>query len=322
MMKGFLLSIAIFSLVFPCGVAVAADGPQDTATEIQVSPVRFDWTTLSAGEEREGVLNLKNYAEDEYRIIISTENFYISDDSSSIQFFSDQDKERLVAYDVVNWIRPEETEFVMKGGEVRTLKFKVSVPEKAPTGGYYGALLVEHQKINKEKVEGAAILEVKTRVGVLMIMGVDGIGPVVQKAELKNFYPEKKIFFEDKKDASVIAEVFNSGNIPFQMGGEAELFRFGKLVKTMPLDARIAYPEKTRTYLGSWDFGLFDIGMYEAKLKLISDNEKIKLNGETTFWIIPWKLIAIIAGIIFFLWLVYKSGQHKGKKKNNSSEKE
>jgi len=271
---------------------------------VQVSPVRFDWN-FNAGEERTGVVNLKNFSPDSaYSVEISVEDFYVTDDASEARFFIPDEKHPLYAYDVINWVELPEN-LTLAPNEGRDIFFKVKVPEKTPTGGYYGALFFKTKKLVDEQVpENASKVIINQRVGILLVMAVKGDQPILLSGILKKIYPEKKIFWDNP--VKIFTEIYNNGNLHYKLLGKFQIFKFGKEIDIQEIRPRVAYPDKNREYENEWKFNLWDYGYYRAKAELWSEDQSVKIFGETTFWVIPWKTTVAIVLLILIIWLLYR----------------
>jgi len=139
------------------GVSHSQQDPR-IAPGVQVSPVRFDWD-MNVGEERTGIINLKNYAEEPYDVDVEIEDFYVTDDTTEARFFIPNENHPLFAYDVISWIDAPKNVH-LEPGEGRDISFLVKVPKDTPTGGYYGALFL---KLPLNKMTGRTIKHPKLR---------------------------------------------------------------------------------------------------------------------------------------------------------------
>lgn len=289
---------------------VSAQTPQELGipTAVQISPIRFDWD-LEDGDEKTGTVNLKNYSDETYEVLNSVENFYVSDDSTQARFFIPGEGHPLKAYDVINWIElPERVVLAPKEG--KDITFKVKVPKGTPTGGYYGALFFQSQLEGREGIQeiptddGTSKIIVNQRVGTLLVMAVKGDQPIRRSGELIDFFPEKKVFWSSP--AALITQVKNSGNLHYKALGKIEVTKFGKKMADLDLKARVLYPDRIRTYAEGWNFSNWSYGFYRAKLALQSEDGEIKMSGETSFWVIPWKTTVSILVLLFIIWLIMR----------------
>ena len=304
--------------IFSFNFSLAAQGDEEAQKQpstVQVSPVRFDWN-MSSGEERTAQINLKNYAEKPYVIETQIEDFYVKDDSSVAEFFVPDENHPLKAYDVINWISTSEKNIVLAPGESKNITFTTKVPEDAPTGGYYGVIFFQYEEKRDENEDaegGNAKIKINTRSGILLTLAVKGKEDLFENGFLDKFNTLKKFHWD--KPVTFVSQISNSGNIHYRMAGDIAIERFGKNTTNLRVDSRLYYPKKIRPLENKWDFGFFDIGYYTAKMNLISDDGNVSIFGQTSFIVIPWKLVATALSIIFVLWIIFKLGGRKERKK-------
>lgn len=316
-----LLSAALWAGLFLMATEVQAQSSDEDLSSgipkgVQVSPFRLDWD-LNTGEERTGVINLKNYSDETKEVKVEVEDFYVSDDSSEARFFIPQESHPLFAYDVINWIDIPES-VVLGPKEGKDIIFHVRVPEDIPTGGYYGATFFKTAVYDASNEESGAKVSVNQRVGVLLIMAVKGEEPIRMEGALESFRPKKLIFWDSP--AVLQAEVFNSGNLHFKTYGKIDVFKFGKKVGSLELDPSFNYPGKIRVYDESWAFSHWAYGFYRARIYLLSEDQAVRLIGETNFWVIPWKETVFIIISLSILWAIYKWFNNKFEIKKKSDD--
>lgn len=299
----FLLLMLLSGVLCFSEVGFAQQDPR-MATSVQVSPVRFDWD-MNAGEERTGVVNLKNYSDDSYDIEIQLEDFYVTDDTTEARFFIPNKEHPLYAYDVINWIDMPAS-LTLSPGEGKDIAFKLKVPENTPTGGYYGALFFKTSKHSGQDQadENQSRVIINQRVGVLLVLAVKGTEPIRRTGELQQFKALSKIFWSNPAETEAI--VINTGNIHYKAMGFLDIYKFGKKIDSVAIDPRMIYPGKYRKYETKWNFSPWAYGYYKAKFSLISEDMQIKINGETSFWVIPWKTTLAVILLLFIIWMIYK----------------
>lgn len=287
-----------------CYWTVARGQEQDPriATGVQVSPIRFDWD-MNSGDERTGYINLKNYAKDPYDVEVELEDFYVTDDTTEARFFVPSENHPLYAYDVINWIDAPKAVH-LEPGEGRDISFHVKVPQSTPTGGYYGAIFFKTAVENGQADDQNSRIMVHQRVGVLLVMAVKGEQPIILSGKLQKFEPAKKIFWS--QPASIVSEILNNGNLHYKALGNIDIYKFGKKINSSVIDPRVVYPGKFRRYENNWDFSAWAYGYYTAKLDLVSEGGQIKISGETSFWVIPWKTTVAILILLIILYLIYR----------------
>ncbi len=294
---------------------------EEKTSGLQVSPVRFDWD-MNAGEEKTGVINLKNYDDSPRAVAIEIEDFYVTDNTTEAKFFVPNSNHPLIAYDVINWINaPKNIELAPKEG--RDIMFHVKVPENSPTGGYYGAIFFNTKMDENPDNQGSKIA-INQRIGALLVMAVKGSEPIIRSGEIKKFGTTKKIFWNNP--AELFIDMYNSGNLHYKMIGTIDIYKFGSKLDSINLVPRIIYPDKSRKYEESWKFSSWAYGYYTAKVELFSEDGAIRLSSQTSFWIIPWKTTVAIIILLFIIWLVFKlfssKFEIKRKEENNNDTNE
>jgi len=293
------LSLAVSFFTFTGNVsAKKKDGP--VGSGMQISPTKFIWT-LASGEEKVAKVNVKNYLDTAQRIKVEVENFYIAEDGSQPLFFASGDKPQLKAYDVVRWIIPPD-DFVLKPGESKDVTFKVQVPKKQPTNGYYGSIFFKVSADTDKLEKNTKAVGINYRIGALVIMAVQGDEPMKIGGKLEEFKAHKKIFWESPIELS--AKVKSTGNVHYKVAGKMEVFKFGKKAHVFMIKPQLLYPGKIRYFENKAPFGYWDFGRYTAKFELKSENGEVKMeNNKVVFWVIPWKTLAIIIVSLLVLWI-------------------
>lgn len=320
-----LIMLALGALFFYASgnVRAQSDAELGIPTGIQVSPSRFDWD-VEDGQEKTGVINLKNFSDSFYKVKIEIEDFYVSDDSTEARFFVPDENHPLYAYDVINWIEADNQEIDLGPKEGKDIVFKVRVPEGTPTGGYYGVVFfnskVQDVEVKNEEGTASAQIGINQRVGTLLVMAVKGDQPIKRSGEIIEFTPEKKIFWQ--KPAQFKAVVKNSGNLHFKALGSFEIDKFGKRLVGEEIPGRILYPDRTREYQQKWDFSSWSYGYYKAKISLVSEDGEIRMDGETSFWVIPWKTTVSIIILLVIVYLILKIFSTKFEIRKKSVESE
>lgn len=302
--KKYVLVLVVISIFSGFYLYVRSQTGEVTPEGIQVSPYRFDWD-LNDTEERSGTINLKNYSDVPYKVTIERENFFVSDDTTEAKFFIPDDNHPLKAYDVINWIEIEE-HVTLGPGEAKDIPFKVTVPPETPTGGYYGALFFDSKPDIPEddQQEGTAKVLINQKVGSLLVMAVKGDQPISRGGKLEAFHPLRKVFFN--KPAELFADVYNSGNLHYKVNGTFNIYKFGQKIVNSELPSLVIYPGKHRNYPLKWEFSSWSYGYYKAVINFTSEDGDIQMQGETTFWVIPWKTTVSIIILLIIIYLILK----------------
>jgi hypothetical protein len=147
------------------------------------------------------------------------------------------------------------------------------------------------------------MIAVHQRIGVLLVLEVQGIGPIQRAGEIIKFNPLRAVSFSGP--VMLVSEIKNTGNMHYRGEGKINVYRFGKMIDSLKIDPKVLYPEKFRHYESEWWFSPWGYGPYTAQLTFASDAGGIHLAAETKFWVIPWKTTTAIL-LLFVLWLSYE----------------
>jgi len=298
------------------GSAQAQEAEEDPAKSgvpqggIQISPTKFIWT-LDEGTNKTEKVNVKNYSDIEQHVTVEVEDFFVGSDGMEPKFFVPDDNHPLKARDIINWITPPE-DFTLAPGEGRWVEFTVAIPQGQPTNGYYGGILFKTGGLDDG--DGSRI-GLSYRIGALVIMAVQGDEPMKIEGTLNDFYSDKKLYWESP--TTLIAKTNNTGNIHYPMFGNIEVKKFDKKFHVIELEPQLVYPDIEKKYTERMQTGWWDFGKYTADLSMWSEDEQVRYDAQTEFYVIPWRGLAVIAGGIvglFILVWLFKKYVHIGKK--------
>ncbi len=225
-----------------------------------------------------------------------------------------------VANQAVTWAKLPLNSVALNPDEKAQSPLIISVPKNAQPGGYYLAVMWETAsgpKIKKSQVG------VKSRVGTLVFLKVKGQA----KEELKvldlkltankNFYSNLPVDFT--------ARLENSGNIHLQPQGFLIIKdAFGRVVDTVQFnpDKGNIMPQSVKRFALDWqaekngeqksawqalknEISRFKLGRFSAKLEIEYGDSRTRINSEeVSFWVVPWKVVLGILGLILAVVIV------------------
>lgn len=196
-----------------------------------------------------------------------------------------------------------------------TVPVVITVPLDANPGGHYGVIRFTAAA---PEVEDTGV-SLSASIGSLVLINVSG--DVVQSASIEEFFVsqnDKKGSFFEQSPLTFVERINNTGNVHVKPTGEVKVTNtFGKHVATLQvnekngnvLPASIRRFEQTLTKK-------FLFGRYSAEANLFyGDNQT--LNQKITFWVIPYKLIALAIGMVALLVVfIRRYNSHIVKKAN------
>lgn len=203
------------------------------------------------------------------------------------------------AFSLRQWIKSPEP-FKIASKASKTLEFPIEVPKDAEPGGHYAVIRFSG---TAPEVEDNGV-SLSASIGTLVLLNVSG--DVKENASLVDFYAatpnfEKSGFFENGP-INFVQRIRNDGNVHVKPTGVVEIYdMFGKHVGSQRVNGdpssndnppKSVLPQSIRRFDEKLDKGWM-FGKYEARLTLQYGEGKT-LMSTVTFWVIPYKLIALI----------------------------
>lgn len=223
---------------------------------------------------------------------------------------------------VQKWLAFSESEFRVSAGEWKTIQLTFT-PDQSAALGYYYAILVERQAEARAE-DGASLI---TGVPAILVLTEVNSPLAKRQLELVSFKATKRLY--EYLPAEFLVTIKNTGNIQTLPLGD--IFVDGErtndigIMQLNPAKGMIL-PDTERTYTVYWDDGFpryviqkdelgiestelewdfsradrFRIGKFTATTLFVYDDGERDVPTEATvsFWVVPWRLIGLIIGLI------------------------
>jgi hypothetical protein len=308
---------------------VFAQIPSPANYDVTVSPVFFDLTS-SPGENLTEKIRIRNNTNSSLPIKIEVKR--LTGDASGNLVLRDNGLDNFLS-----WINfPNGNSIVAKPLEWTDIPFYIKIPSDAAYGYYFAISFTQDDSSplakTGAKITGAAAIPI--------LLNVKKEGA---KAEAKILDFSTKSFINEYLPIDFLVKVQNQGNVHIRPHGNIFISsQTGKDIAVLDVNGNLAniIPNTIRSFNASWDDGFlvlepivengvtkldkngkplkhlvinwnkltsFRVGKYTANLILVFDNgtRDVSLSSTLTFWVIPWKAIAvIILGLIIFILLV------------------
>ena len=267
-----------------------------------IGPGRFQ-IELEPGESQTVELMVSNRMGDGRIFSFNTEDTEGSRDGSAAVTLLG---EREGPYTLRDFISVPHEEFYLEHGQRARVPVTVSLPPDAEPGGRYGSLLTSiitnpHELEDPSGAQAASA--VISRIGTLFFVTTPG--DIDRDGELQNFGTINQQTFFNSGPISFLIEYENRGTVHTTPYGIVTITNaLGEEVGSLQLDPWFVMPDSLRTREVSWDRE-FLIGRYTATIELNRGYDDIVDEMSYSFWVIPWKLVALVfAGLfVFFLLL-------------------
>jgi hypothetical protein len=279
----------------PNALAVAPD----SVTLSAIPPRLGDEGNLKAkpGEKIQAVIRVRNSSQQAMTIQTTAQDFIIGEDGQTPLPVSSNVSNR---WSLASWmmISPE-TQTV---GSLQTAQVNViiDVPPDALPGGHYAMIM--HQPAtggvgaNGEPIAAETASAISQRVGTLVYFLVEG--PINEEAFIRN------INFPSLTEYGPVPFSFtveNVSDVHIRPQVTVDIYNlFGQKVDTLIVEQKNVFPFVSRDFEGQWD-RVWGIGPYTAKFTMSFGSQGKVALAKTSFWLIPYTLVAGIGIAILVL---------------------
>jgi len=255
--------------------------------------------SLVPGEEIKKIIKITNDTKDQITIRPTTNNFTAKDENGGAKFTDEKEG-------LASWIQIDPSLVTLNPGEREEKEFSILVPEDAIPGSHYAAIFWES---SASPIEGGASLVSKT--GHLILLRV--AGQVIEDGKIVQFglVKDKKMFSSLPIDFLIRFE--NLGTVHLKPYGQIQIKNiFGQqsgLVEVNTITRKNVLTKSIRRLEESWqdyptitngllaglrnEINNFGFGFYTASVSLVFGSENKQVSTQTSFWIIPWRLIIL-----------------------------
>lgn len=315
------LAAALLSVV-PLPLSHAATTPGNFSLQVSPSPLV---ATVKPGEPKELDLKIHNTSTGPEDLKIETKAFKLNDKTGEI------DLNTTAQAEIAPWVSYSNPTFTVNKGEWFTQKVKISLPQET---GFSYSFIIQISRQNPTKVTSGSAVE--GSVAVFTLINVDKPGATKQ-VELVSFEPSQQVY--EYLPATLNIRLKNTGNTIVQPYGNVYIQhkRDDKQpITTLPVNTAQAYllPGSERTLRATWTDGFpyyqsatgpngttvqkltYDIdnlksyrmGRYTAKVVAVYNDgtRDVPITGEVTFWVLPWKAVLVVLGIIIAIILLFR----------------
>jgi hypothetical protein len=315
MKNKFIIGSAIFLLVFSVSTYLFAAEITQTSVEDKndfiLEPAKID-VLLNPGEKATRYLYVTSRVNKPTHFRIELEDFIGTDNPERpVELLGDEKS----PYSLKDYLHPEISDFTLDFGQKIKIPVDIDLPDNAAPGGFYASVLISNAPDKEGGLDQTGAKSV-SRVGALLFVRI--AGEVKEEGNLEDFFiKEHKLFYQT---ANFTFDILfkNTGNVHLVPYGTIEIKNiWGKSIDAIPVDAYFSLPQASRYREVQYGKGGL-LGFYRATLNLHRGYGDTIDTQTISFWVIPWKIIIIVFGVIFILLMGYyyirKNFEFKKKK--------
>lgn len=290
------LSLLIIGMAVWPGLALAQT--TDQTSKISISPVTFS-LSANPGDVISQSVKVRNDSDITQSLQMGVQNFTTTDEMGTVGLTEEE-----TAFNLASWIRFKNTKLSLRSGQETTVSFTITVPRNAEPGGHYASVFGQLSPDSSE-IGGGAGSALGQKIGSLVLLRV--AGDVKEDANVESFTVGD---FSSGDPVPFSIRVKNNGSVHVRPQGFVTVSDlFGNKVADIPIEERNVFPGAIRRIEAEWKDPGF-MGYYTANVLMYYGQNNQQLTATTTFWIIPWREIAIWGGaglvVIILLFLARK----------------
>ncbi len=263
---------------------------------LRITPLLFD-RRLDPGESVGDQLTITNLSTETKKYFIKVRDIKGMSEQGSPIVATAGEK---TGWEMASWVSLGQESVEVAPNQSKQIPFTIRVPNPASPGAHLALVFVS---LTPETPEETG-LGIGYDVGSILNIRING--DVQEQAMIREFRTDQSIY--GNSDPKFIAKVENQGNTVVRPRGPIEITNiFGKKVATLTMNdtAGAVLPNNSRTFEVSWDGNGFALGRYEAVMGLVyGEDEKSTIAANTTFWVLPGKIIGIIIGSFVALLII------------------
>lgn len=299
----------IISLVAPAFNVAAVDAPAaGTGQALEIAPPVIS-LSANPGQTVGGEISLRDVSQTNLLVKGQVNDFVADGEDGTPKILLEEGETS--PYSMKTWISSL-PQLTLKPRQIERLPISIKVPENAAPGGYFAVI-----RFTATPPElGGQGLSLSASLGALVLLRVNG--DAKEGLQVEEFTTTKngtKGSLFESTPITFVQRLKNTGNVHEQPAGQIVVSdMFGKKVASVNvnLPPRNILPQSIRRFEQPFDKSvignMFLFGRYTAELKVTYGEKKQVLTSKTSFWVIPYTLIAIIVGVLVGGALLLRAG--------------
>lgn len=299
----------VTSLVAP--VARAEDVPVTLGVSPAISEI-----LINRGQSVQRDLLVENKAATPVALRVHSENFEASDPYGAITFNTDNTRQ----YASSSWIKLTNPGLILNPGQRTTLSLTISCPPDAEPGGHYATVFLE--PVSAVATGDNSTIGVSQRVGALLFITVNGdnreqgnvLGAATNGSCTSVECSFKTDGWREWGPVPFTFEFENTGNVHVKVDGIISVKDvLGRNAGEVEVAQKTVLPGSSRHFQITWPREIL-FGKYTATLTLTYGTLRRSETAHVSFWVIPWRTIAVAVILLLSVGLVILLRKYRKKR--------
>ena len=297
----FISSIALVVAIAMPAQAVTTTAGQPTnapGQALEIAPPIINLTG-EPGQTINTEITLRDVSTTSLRVTAELNDFTANGEDGTPKILLDE--EEPTPYSLVSWIDPI-APLLLEPKQLKKVPVTIKIPSNAAPGGYYGVIRFSGTAPDIE-TSGVSL---SASLGTLVILRVKG--DAKEQLETQELFTagqdDKKSSLFEGVPIRFITKIKNTGNTIEQPTGQiiiTDMFGKKAAVVNVNLAQSRILPDSTRKFSENLEKSatgnMFLFGLYNAKMTLNYGDDQTVI-GSTSFWVIPYKIILLVIGLI------------------------
>jgi hypothetical protein len=293
--------------------AAANSGNVGQALEISPPVVTL---TADPGQTIKASINLRPAINSKLIVSSQINDFVAAGEDGTPKILTDSDEP--YPYSLKTWVN-QIPEMTLNPKEIKTLDVTIKVPADAAPGGYYG---VVRFTARPPELEGTGVA-LSASLGSLLFVRVKG--QAKESLDIASFSVNKNGKTGSLFESTPIQfseRLKNTGNVFLQPAGQIVVTdMFGKKIGAVNINLppRNVLPASTRRFDQPFDSSTLGnkrlFGRYKAVLKVTYGDNKQVTTSVITFWVLPYRLIAVVIVLLVVIFFVLRHSLQRYKRR-------
>lgn len=288
--RGLLCLIAAWVVAMGAAYGVSAQSSTPGAGQgLEISPPTVE-LSVDPGSRHDFKVKVKNITSQTVVVKPSVHDFLARGEDGTPRFLIDEEVNDN-PYSLKDWLS-KTGDLTLSPNQSRKINVSLRVPKDASPGGHYG--LVRFNAVAPGQTKDSN-LNLSASIGALVLARVSGdIKPELKLADFYTARGEQRQGFFEFRPIKFVARIENTGNVHLKPQGEIVVKNiFNQTVASLVVNEQggNVLPSSIRRFEQTLNSKpLF--GRYTAELTL-GDGNNQTLGEKTSFWVIPYKLVAL-----------------------------